>query len=60
MFDKVPPALGLLIIAAIVLAGPIICFAFIFGGLNAGLGAILVLFFLFVGLYIFIGRRYYT
>ena len=58
MFEKIPPHLTLLILAAIALAGPVICFAFLFGGANVGLGVLLAIAFLFIGLYIVIGRRY--
>ena len=58
MLQKVPPTYLILIVAAILLSGPITAFSFLFGGINAGVTAILVIAFFFLALYIIIVRKF--
>lgn len=58
MFQKIPPSYSITIVVAILLCGPITVFSFLFGGINAGVAAILTIFFFFLALYIIIVRKF--
>jgi hypothetical protein len=58
MLKKVPPIYLYAIVGAILLSGPITAFSFLYGGINAGVAAILSLFVFFVAIYIVIVRKY--
>lgn len=58
MLENVPPHYSLLALAGILLAGPLTILAFLLGGVYAGIAVLLALTFLFIILYIVVGRRY--
>ena len=57
-WKPIPNAVFVINFLAILLAGPIVVYSFMFVGSNAGLGAILGIVFFFVVMYIVIIRRY--
>jgi hypothetical protein len=58
MFQKIPPTYTVTIVVAILLSGPITVFSFLFGGVNAGVAAILAIVLFFLALYIIIVRKF--
>ena len=57
-WKPIPNAVFVIAFLAILLAGPIVVYSFLFGGANAGIVAILAIVFLFVAMYIVVIRRY--
>jgi len=58
VFEKMPTWFKLSAFGGILLAGPATLFAFLLGGSNAGIAAVLFLFFLFIILYMIAVRKY--
>jgi high-affinity Fe2+/Pb2+ permease len=57
-WKPIPTAVFVIAFVAVLLAGPIVVYSFMFGGSNAGIIAILAILFFFVALYIVVVRRY--
>jgi hypothetical protein len=57
-WKPIPTAVFVIAFLAILLAGPIVVYSFLFGGANAGIIAILAIVFVFVAMYIIVIRRY--
>jgi hypothetical protein len=57
-WKPIPTAVYVIAFLAVLLAGPVVVYAFILGGSNAGIAAILSIVFLFVAMYIIVIRRY--
>ena len=57
-WKPIPTAVFVIAFLAILLAGPIVVYSFLFGGANAGIVAILAIVFFFVAMYIVVIRRY--
>ncbi len=58
MLEKIPALYWIILAAAVLLSGPITAFSFLLGGIEVGVGAVLVIFFFFLALYIIIVRRF--
>ena len=58
MFEKLPTALKTLIVAGVLLIGPVMVLSLLFGGTRAGMWAILIIMVYFMVLYIVGVRRY--
>ena len=57
-WKPIPTSVFVIAFLAVLLAGPIVVYSFLFGGGNAGIVAILAIVFLFVAMYIIVIRRY--
>ena len=57
-WKPVPPAVFVIAFLAVLLAGPVVVYSFLFGGANAGIVAVLAIVFFFVTMYIVVIRRY--
>ena len=57
-WKTIPTSVLVLLVAAVLVSGPAVVFSFLFGGANAGIVAILSVFFFFIAIYIVIIRRY--
>ncbi len=57
-WKPIPPLVPILAVAAFLISGPVVVFSFLFGGANAGVAAILGVFFFYIAFYIVLIRRY--
>ena len=57
-WKPIPTSVFVIAFLAVLLAGPIVVYSFIFGGSSAGIAAILTICFVFVATYIVVIRRY--
>ena len=57
-WKPIPTAVLVVAFLAVLLAGPVVVYSFLLGGMNAGIVAILAVSFFFVAFYIVLIRRY--